>query len=92
MESGERSSRTIMMIDDSRFQLEEGADLAGVRARIEAAVIAGGGFVDFAAAGSLPIAVLITPHSRVVIATEREIVADATVIEPPAGLYLLEDI
>ncbi|MGH3691018.1 MAG: hypothetical protein ACRDT7_12745 [Microbacterium sp.] len=68
--------RTRIALNDAGFFLAQGQDVADLRRRIEDAVHAGGGFVEFVAAGDRSVSVLISSASKVVISVES-VVFDA---------------
>ncbi|WP_404442974.1 hypothetical protein LG315_08645 [Microbacterium marinum] len=85
--------RPIIAIDEDRFELDDSGAIPELKRHIEAALLAGGGFVDFASAGGRPVAALITPGTRVVITTTVEAEpVDPDEVELPFGIHLLEDL
>lgn len=62
--------RTQVAIDGGSYFLAPGEDRADLKQRIEQALRAGGGFVDFRATGERDVSVLISSHSHVVITVE----------------------
>lgn len=86
-------STTIVVINDSRFQLADPRTASDLRTQVEAAVRAGGGFVDLVTAGDRPVAILITPASQVQIATEVALPPlDEEDDVIPYGIHALEDL
>lgn len=92
MQREERESRTIAWIDGDRYELDDPTTLPDLRSQVERAIVAGGGFVDFTVFGNLPVAVLVTAHSRIVIGMERDTPTFESPIVPPPGIYLVEDL
>ncbi|KTS10061.1 hypothetical protein [Microbacterium testaceum] len=62
--------RTQIAIDEASFFLAQGQDLVALRARIEEAVQAGGGFVSFVVVGNREVSALFTAHSRAILSVE----------------------
>ena len=62
--------RSSIPIDEATFTLAQGDVVDELSLRIEAALHGGGGFVRFTVVGNREVSALITPHSRVSIATE----------------------
>ncbi|WP_309102922.1 hypothetical protein [Microbacterium sp.] len=62
--------RTRVAVNSDSFLLTPGEDIEAIKQRIEDAQRAGGGFVEFAAAGERTVSVLISSHSHVVITIE----------------------
>lgn len=85
------AAKTIVTIDDDRFEVAHSDDIPSLRERIEHAVSSGGRFVDVPVAGSAPVAVLITPRTRVVISVTHEVSPDEGPPSYPSGLRILDD-
>lgn len=84
MSEADAIGRTVITIDDSRFELQDGATVPVLRSRIESALLNGGGFVDLVVRSGRRVAALITPTSRVVVTTEEDVMPE----EPdPRGGY-----
>jgi hypothetical protein len=62
--------RTRIAFDDAEVVLAQGQDVAELRRRIEEAVRAGGGFVEFLVVGGRSVSILIGASTRVVITVE----------------------
>ncbi|QNA91726.1 MULTISPECIES: hypothetical protein [unclassified Microbacterium] len=57
-------------LNDTGYYLAQGQDVTDIRDRIETAMRAGGGFVEFVVVGNRSISVLITLATRIVISVE----------------------
>jgi hypothetical protein len=88
----EPTKKMIVTIDDDHFELGDLADAGALRERIERAVADGGRFVDVPVVGSDPIAVLITPRTRVTLRVARDIAPDPLPPSYPTGLHALDEI
>jgi hypothetical protein len=79
-----------MSVNDVDFLLAQGQPVDELRRAVDAAVRAGGGFVDFVVVGNRAVSVLVSPASHVVISVEmvefdpRDTGDDA---EPYGGAY-----
>lgn len=62
--------RTVITINDDRFELAQGETVHRLLGRVRAAVLSGGDFVELALLGDRLIHVLITAASRVVVSAE----------------------
>lgn len=62
--------RTQVVVDDAGFHLAQGQSIDDLKRQIEAAVAAGGRFVDFIVVGNRTMSVLISSVSRVVFSIE----------------------
>ena len=83
----------IVSVDDARFELADADTLPELRRHIEEAAQAGGRFVDLTAAGGRPVAIFITPHSRIIITYDTTVNPEpVNDVVPFAGLHLLEEI
>ncbi|AZS45961.1 hypothetical protein ABY45_04650 [Microbacterium maritypicum] len=63
-------ARTRIALNESEFFLAQGQDVAELRGRMEGAMRAGGGFVEFVVVGNRAVSVLITAATQVVISVE----------------------
>lgn len=88
----EPAKKMIVTIDDDRFELADPADARELRERIERAVADGGRFVEVPVFDGEPIAVLITPRTRVTIRVVRDIAPDPMPPSYPTGLHALDEI
>ncbi|MCK6081755.1 hypothetical protein KZX37_14145 [Microbacterium sp. EYE_5] len=84
--------KTIVAVDDDRFELDGDASVPALRDAIEAAVASGGTFVDIAVTHGNSVAVLITPRTRVVISSIHEIDPEPEPLSYPSGLHIIDDI
>lgn len=77
--------QTEVIVDGTSLVLAPDVDPRDVRERIEAAVASGGEFIEIDATGGRLVNVLITPHSRVVMITQRvdRDTSDLVVTLPP---------
>lgn len=94
MDESESAARTVVTINDTRFDLHGDHPVAQLKQQIEMAVRAGGGFVEFTSANGHPVSILITPTSEVLITVEldaRPLVDEPVVVLPTYGLHLVED-
>lgn len=71
MDELQTMKRTQIAINSGSYFLAPGEDLADLKRRIEHALRAGGGFVDFRAVGDRSVSVLVSAHSHVVITVDR---------------------
>lgn len=62
--------RTQLAVNESVFLLAQGQDAKDLQRRIEAAVFAGGAFVDFIVVGNRSVSVLVTKSSHIVVSVE----------------------
>lgn len=91
IESGE-SGKLVVALDGNRFELTDGAQAKSLRGQVEQAVASGGRFIDFITASGDPVAVLITPRSRVTISVVREIQPDFDPPAYPTGMHIIDEI
>lgn len=63
-------ARTRIALNESEFFLAQGQDVDELRSRMEEAMRAGGGFVEFIVVGNRYVSVLITAATQVVISVE----------------------
>ncbi len=84
--------KTIVAIDDDRFELDADASVPELRDAIERAVASGGTFVDIEVAHGNSVAVLITPRTRVIISVIHEIAPEPEPISYSSGLHIIDDI
>lgn len=86
------TEKTIVAIDDDRFELDADASVPALRQAIERAVASGGQFVDIAVAHGNTVAVLITPRTRAIISVIHEIAPEPEPVSYPSGLHIIDDI
>lgn len=87
--------RTVVTVDDERFELQTDTIVPAVKADIEGALRAGGGFVVLPTIGDRAVDILVTPGTRVRITRETDVTPsreDALVMPPLGALHFIEDI
>ena len=80
--------RTVIVVNDIRFELATGTNLDNLTARIETAVRVGGGLVELTVTGERLVRVLITPATHLVISAEP-VAADTRILDEH---HLLPDV
>lgn len=79
-----------LALGDSHFVLAQGQDERDLQHRIEAAVHAGGGFVDFVVVGNRRVSAFMTGAERIVVTVETVLFDErdtGNVEHPFGGLY-----
>lgn len=86
--------RTVLTINDTRFDLHRDESMTSLKERVEIALRSGGKFVEFTTSGGQTVSTLVTASSAVLISIEVDVEpapVQETVLDAPGyGLHLMD--